>query len=66
MFFSTRVIKLSVCVAVWVVQVDRADSFKCGEKEFRETRNNYERCATNKIRPVSSVLAWGLLYFVNT
>jgi hypothetical protein len=27
-----------------------AEGFKCGEKEYRETRNNYERCATNKIR----------------
>jgi hypothetical protein len=30
--------------------MERGVGFKCGEKEFRETRNNYERCATNKIR----------------
>ena len=29
---------------------------KCEEKEFTETRDNYERCASNKIREITAWL----------
>ena len=39
-------------IAVSVLLV-RAGQYKCGEKEFTETRNNYERCASLKIREIT-------------
>lgn len=36
--------------------IDGEERLKCGEKEFQETRNNYENCASEKIGSVTSWL----------
>ena len=37
-------------------EVGGEDKLKCGEKEFQETRTNYENCANEKIRSVTTWL----------
>ena len=42
-----------VILAFSVVLVNGTGLYKCGEKEFTETRNSYEKCASLKIREIT-------------